>query len=168
MIRRCDEKDFLIIYEIINDAALAYKGVIPESQWKEPYMSEESLRSEMAKGVSFFCYEEKRRIKGVMGIQPVKDVILIRHAYVRREYQHKGIGGKLLACLLAQTDAPVLIGTWKAAEWAIRFYEKYSFVHVSEKEKNKLLDRYWTIPAEQKQASVVLCDSRWRDTKEKG
>jgi GNAT superfamily N-acetyltransferase len=161
VIRRCTEDDFEIIYSIINDAATAYKGVIPADCWHEPYMPQEELRDEMDAGVVFWGHEEGGELIGVMGIQDVQDVTLFRHAYVRTKLRNHGIGGKLLAFLYDQTKRPVLIGTWSAADWAIRFYEKHGFRLVSHEEKNRLLKKYWSIPERQTETSVVLADKRW-------
>lgn len=160
-IRRCTGADFEAIYEIINEAAEAYRGVIPPDRWHEPYMPREELRQEIEVGVTFWGYEEGGRLLGVMGIQPVQDVTLIRHAYVRPAQQKQGIGGKLLAALRDQTDRPTLLGTWAAATWAIRFYEKHGFRRVSRLEKERLLREYWSIPERQVQTSVVLADATW-------
>jgi N-acetylglutamate synthase-like GNAT family acetyltransferase len=160
MIRRCDEGDFEVIWQIINDGAQAYKGVIPQDRWKEPYMSRDELRHEIRDGVEFWGFEEDGELAGVMGIQPVKDVTLIRHAYVRTQRQHSGIGRQLLAHLRGLTDGPVLIGTWADASWAIRFYEKHGFRRVEPEEKNRLAKAYWTVPDEQMAVSVVLADSK--------
>ncbi len=164
MIRSCNEKDFELIWSIINDGAQAYKGVIPADRWTEPYMSREKLRAEIADGVSFSGYEENGVLKGVMGIQPIQDVTLIRHAYVRTENQKSGIGGSLLTHLLKQAHGPVLIGTWTDATWAIRFYERHGFRVVTPQQKVRLLKRYWKIPDRQVETSVVLADSIWQDT----
>lgn len=158
MIRQCNDYDFETIYEIINDAAQAYKGIIPEDRWKEPYMSREELRHEIDEGVIFWGYEEGGKFKGVMGIQDVQDVTLIRHAYVRTAERNKGIGSKLLSHLRSVTDRPILIGTWADAVWAIRFYEKHGFRLVSTEEKNCLLKKYWRIPERQVETSVVLAE----------
>jgi GNAT superfamily N-acetyltransferase len=166
MIRKCNDADFKAIYSIINDAAQAYKGVIPADRWHQPYMSENELKYEMADGVIFWGYEEDEFI-GVMGIQNVKDVTLIRHAYVFRAKQRYGIGGKLLFHLMQLTNRPVLIGTWADAFWAIRFYEKNGFTMVTCEEKNRLLKRYWSIPERQIETSVVLADHRWYDASKK-
>ena len=163
MLRPCDKNDFDRIYSIVNDAALAYKGVIPEDRWKEPYMSRDELQHEIDQDVLFWGYEVDGEIVGVMGIQHVKDVTLIRHAYVRTANQKQGIGEKLLSELRRQTDRPVLIGTWADAVWAIRFYEKHGFQRVSETEKNHLLEKYWSIPKRQVETSVVLADRAWRE-----
>ena len=124
MIRECTSNDFETICEIINDAAEAYKGVIPADCWNEPYMPADELRLEMGAGVRFLGFEEDEQLIGVMGLQDVQDVTLIRHAYVRTAKRNQGIGGRLLSNLVAQTNRPVLIGTWAAAEWATRFLPK--------------------------------------------
>ena len=165
MIRLCDESEFDTMVEIVNDAAQAYRGVIPGDRWKEPYMPKEELRHEVDAGVVFWGYEEEGELLGVMGIQPVQDVTLIRHAYVRTAEQNRGIGGKLLAHLRKQTDRPALIGTWADAVWAVRFYEKHGFRMVSPEEKNRLLQKYWSIPERQVETSVVLADKKWFDTR---
>lgn len=160
MIRQCKDDDFEMIYEIINDAALAYRGIIPEDRWKEPYMPKEELRHEIDEGVVFWGYEEGKKLKGIMGIQDVQDVTLIRYAYVRTVERNKGIGSKLLSHLRRMTDRPILIGTWADAVWAIRFYEKHGFGLVSTEEKNRLLKKYWSIPERQVETSVVLAEQR--------
>jgi N-acetylglutamate synthase-like GNAT family acetyltransferase len=158
MIRRCDQDDFEVIWQIINDGAQAYNGVIPQNRWKEPYMSREELGQEMRDGVEFWGFEENGELSGVMGIQPVKDVTLIRHAYVRTHRQGSKIGTQLLAHLRSLTSGPVLIGTWANASWAIRFYEKHGFQLAGPEEKDRLLKAYWTVPDDQIAASVVLVD----------
>lgn len=163
MIRQCEDNDFESIYLIINDAAKAYKGIIPADRWKEPYMPEEELRHEINDGVVFWGYEEDGELLGVMGIQPIRDVTLIRHAYVRTSHQNQGIGGRLLSALRPQTTCPILVGTWADAVWAIRFYEKHGFRLVSSQEKDRLLKEYWSIPERQVETSVVLADERWFD-----
>lgn len=160
-IRRCDASDFEQIWSIINDGASAYRGVIPADCWTEPYMSREELKHEIDDGVVFWDYEDSRTLSGVMGIQPVQDVTLIRHAYVRGSAQKRGIGSQLLAHLLDMATTPVLIGTWADAVWAIRFYEKHGFRLLNSQEKDKLLKRYWTIPQRQAETSVVLADSSY-------
>ncbi|MBI4457214.1 MAG: GNAT family N-acetyltransferase [Acidobacteria bacterium] len=164
MIRQCSDNDFEMIEAIIDDAAQAYKGVIPEDCWKEPYMPAEELRCEIHDGVLFWGYEENSKLVAVMGIQHVQDVTLIRHAYVRTARQNQGIGGKLLMQLRAQTSRPILIGTWASAVWAIRFYEKHGFRLVSRGEKDRLLKKYWLVPQRQIDTSAVLADQRWFDT----
>jgi GNAT superfamily N-acetyltransferase len=161
MIAPCSSADLPVIFEIINDSARAYKGVIPADRWHEPYMPMAELLSEIGKGVRFYGYYSDDRLNGVMGIQDVKDVTLIRHAYVRSECRGQGIGGSLLAHLNQLSDRPVLIGTWMAATWAIRFYEKNGFVLVGNDEKNRLLMTYWTVPSRQIEESIVLADKRW-------
>jgi len=161
MIRRCDDRDFDVIWAIVNDGAQAYKGVIPSDRWTEPYMSAEKLRHEIDDGIVFWGYEEAGTLVGVMGIQKVQDVTLVRHAYVRTTNQKRGIGAQLLSHLCELTNDPVLIGTWDDAVWAIRFYERNGFQVVSPEEKNRLLKKYWTIPERQIETSVVLADQRW-------
>jgi len=167
MIRQCNDRDFEIIYSIINDAARVYKDVIPGDRWKEPYMSKDELQHQINEGVVFWGYEEDGELIGVMGIQHVQDVSLIRHAYVRPERQNRGIGQELLFVLYSQIDHPTLIGTWAGAVWAIQFYEKNGFKIVSQQEKNRLLEKYWSIPARQVEASVVLADRKWLDLHKK-
>jgi len=152
-----------IILRVVNDASQAYKGIIPDDRWKEPYMSAEQLREEIEAGVRFFGWKEDEKVVGVMGIQPVKDTTLIRHTYVLPNYQRKGIGGKLLAYLVQLAETPeILVGTWAAATWAIRFYEKHGFKLVAPKEKERLLRTYWNIPERQVETSVVLKCARNR------
>jgi N-acetylglutamate synthase-like GNAT family acetyltransferase len=166
IIRPCEDIEFETVYAIINDAAQAYRGIIPADRWKEPYMPREELRHEMNEGVVFWGYEEDGDLFGVMGIQDVKDVTLMRHAYVRTSRRSQGIGGKMLAVLREKTTRPVLIGTWAAAVWAIHFYEKYGFRLVSTEEKNRLLKKYWSIPERQVETSVVLVEPNWFDMRE--
>lgn len=161
MIRKCTENDFADIYQIINDAAIAYKGIIPEDRWHDPYMPEDELKAQIEEGVEFYCFVEEGRLIGVMGIQHKGDVTLIRHAYVATKNRNSGIGSKLLQHLLKTSNKPVLIGTWKAATWAIGFYEKHGFSVVAEAEKNILLRRYWNIPDRQVETSVVLADKKF-------
>ena len=163
MIRQCHDRDFEVIYSIINDAAEKYKGVIPHDRWKVPYMSKAELRHEIDAGVIFWGYEKDETMVGIMGLQHVQDVTLIRHAYVRPTRQNQGIGKRLLSALYRQTDRPILIGTWADAVWAIRFYEKYGFRLVPQQEKSRLLQKYWSIPARQIETSVVLADRKWFD-----
>lgn len=158
MIRKCEERDFEQIWEIINDAAQIYRGIIPVDRYSEPYMPREELRRQMEEAVVFWGHEEDGKLLAVMGIQQVQDVTLIRHAYVRGTQQKRGLGGALLAHLRAMTSDPVLIGTWQAAFWAIRFYEQHGFVQVDPQEKDRLLRKYWKIPERQIETSVVLAD----------
>jgi N-acetylglutamate synthase-like GNAT family acetyltransferase len=141
---------------VINDAALAYRGVIPADRWHEPYMPRDELVSEMRAGVKFFSLRRDGRVAGVMGLQHVGDVALIRHAYTLTSRQHSGVGTLLLDHLRQQTDRPLLVGTWKAATWAVRFYERRGFRLVPEEEKASLLRRYWRVSERQIQESVVL------------
>jgi N-acetylglutamate synthase-like GNAT family acetyltransferase len=161
MIRKSNNRDFETIFSIVNDAAQAYKGAIPTDCWHEPYMSREYLRHEMDSGVVFWGYEENGTLLGVMGIQDVKDVTLIRHAYVCTTYRNHGIGGKLISHLMTMISRPALVGTWTAAVWAIRFYEKYGFRLVTREEKDRLLGKYWSISPRQTETSVVLADQKW-------
>jgi GNAT superfamily N-acetyltransferase len=160
MICRCKAEEFEKIYEVINDAAAIYKGIIPPDCWKEPYMSREELQREIDDRVVFWGYYEEDELIGVMGIQPVQDVTLIRHSYVRRAKQNQGIGKKLLSRLRKEATRPILIGTWAAAVWAIRFYERNGFKLVSFDEKDQLLRKYWAISERQISTSVVLADQK--------
>ena len=152
----CTPADVPAIFDIINDAAQAYKGIIPADRWHEPYMDAAQLEREISDGVVFWGVDEQDELAGVMGIQAVRDVDLIRHAYVRPEHQGRGIGRALLEHLVARAERPLLVGTWAAAEWAIRFYERNGFQTVGEAEKNRLLRAYWSIPERQVETSVVL------------
>ena len=157
MIRSLPPSDFDAMLKVINDAAQAYKGVIPRDRWKEPYMSANELKEEIEAGVRFFGWIEDNRLLGVAGIQPVKDITLIRHTYVATKYQRKGIGSRLLEHLMSLAETPeILVGTWADATWAIRFYEKHGFKLVSLKKKDRLLRTYWNIPHRQVETSVVL------------
>ena len=158
MIRRFDERDFAVIWSIINDGARAYENVIPADCWTEPYMSREDLQAELQDGILFWVYEEAGSLQGVMGIQDVDDVTLIRHAYVRSDRQRAGIGGRLLSHLRQLATSPILIGTWADAGWAIRFYQKHGFRLVSPVEKQRLLTRYWKVSDRQAQVSVVMAE----------
>ena len=155
------KKDLNIICEIINDASIAYKGIIPTDRWKEPYMPKEELETQISEGVEFWNYQEDNKILGVMGIQFKEEVTLIRHAYVRTIARQKGIGGKLLKHLTNMTNTPILIGTWADASWAIDFYKKHGFRQLPNKEKNKLLNIYWSIPERQVETSIVLASSNF-------
>jgi len=161
MIRQCTESDFETLYSIINDSARAYQDVIPADCWREPYMSREYLRHELDAGVVFHGHETDGELAGIMGIQDVQDVTLIRHAYVRTAFRGRGIGGALIARLKTLAARPTLVGTWETAVWAIRFYEKHGFCLVTKEEKNRLLKKYWSIPDRQTETSVVLADRRW-------
>lgn len=149
------------IFNIINDAAVAYKGVIPNDRYHEPYMSREELANEWNNGVIFWgCTNEANELIGVMGLQDKGDVSLIRHAYVRTTSRNQGIGGKLLTDLMNRTEKPVLIGTWASASWAIRFYKNYGFRLVTNEEKEQLLRKYWDVSERQIEWSVVLTNDK--------
>ena len=156
MIWPCSDTNLAEIHDIINEAAKVYRSVIPADRYKEPYMSGDELKDEIDNGVKFWACSIDDDIAGVMGIQDVRDVTLIRHAYVRSRYQRRGIGGMLLSHLRKLTAKPILIGTWADAVWAIRFYEKNGFVMTNEDEKNRLLAEYWDVPQRQIETSVVL------------
>ena len=161
MIRAMHDQDLDAIYAIINDAAQAYRGVIPADRWHEPYMPRDELAQEIAAGVKFWVYEADGRMTGVMGIQDKGEVALVRHAYVVTALQRKGVGAALLKQVQSLTKKPMLIGTWKDATWAIAFYQRNGFALVSERAKEILLRRFWSIPARQVETSVVLADQRW-------
>lgn len=161
MIRPCSAADFDTMLTIINDGAQAYRSVIPQDRWHDPYMPDGELRQEIASGISFFGAESRGGgLVGVMGVQPVQDVLLIRHAYVRTDRQRRGAGSELLSHLMEHAERPVLIGTWAAARWAIRFYEKHRFALIEGSEKDRLLRTYWRIPERQVETSVVMADPR--------
>ncbi|MBI2869709.1 MAG: GNAT family N-acetyltransferase [Chloroflexi bacterium] len=154
MIIRCGSRRISEIHSVINEAARAYDGVIPADCYHEPYMPIDEFRSELER-VTFFGWEEDRRLKGVMGLEPVRDVTLIRHAYVLPGDQKRGIGYKLLDHLKSMTTTPrLLVGTWATALWAVRFYEKHGFRLMPD--KDRLLQEYWDVPARQIETSVVL------------
>jgi len=154
---RAEERDDILA--IVNAAAEAYRGVIPADRWREPYMPGEELDAELAAGVEFWGYEDGAELLGIMGIQPVRDVNLIRHAYVVPDRQGAGIGGALLEHLLEVATRPMLVGTWAAAEWAIRFYERHGFEYVGKQRTADLLRAYWDIPERQIETSVVLAQA---------
>ena len=156
MIRRCTDDDVPVIDAIINEAAGAYRGVIPADCWHEPYMKRSDLLSDIAAGVEFWGWDDAGLLVGVMGLQHVRDVTLIRHAYVRPSHQSRGVGGALLKRLAADTAGPLLVGTWASAQWAIRFYERHGFRLVGSAEKDRLLGTYWNISPRQRDTSVVL------------
>jgi GNAT superfamily N-acetyltransferase len=156
LIRPCRDEERPAILSIVNAAAEAYRGVIPADRWHEPYMPREELDAEIAAGVAFWGDERAGELVGVMGIQPVGDVHLIRHAYVRPTAQGTGVGRALLEHLVERADETLLVGTWAAATWAIRFYERNGFNLVSTARKNELLREYWDIPERQVETSVVL------------
>jgi GNAT superfamily N-acetyltransferase len=161
MIRPLRRDDLAAVLEIINLAAQAYKGVIPADCWREPYMPEAELRAEIAAGVDFAACVGETGLLGVMGRQNLGEVTLIRHAYVHPGAQRQGVGARLLTYLMDNTPGPVLVGTWAAAWWAIRFYEKHGFRLVTPETKDRLLRTYWTIATRQVETSVVLADPKW-------
>jgi GNAT superfamily N-acetyltransferase len=157
-IRVCRDDERGAILATVNAGAEAYRDVIPVDRWHEPYMAASELDAEIAAGVEFWGYESDGELVGVMGIQPLGDVDLIRHAYVRPTSQGRGIGGDLLVHLRGLSDRRILVGTWAAADWAIRFYARHGFEQVSPARKTELLRTYWTIPERQIETSVVLAD----------
>jgi GNAT superfamily N-acetyltransferase len=157
-IRRCGDDDRAAILAIVNAAAEAYRGVIPADRWHEPYMPWDELDSEIAAGVIFWGCEEDGSLTGVMGLQSLRDVDLIRHAYTLPGSQGRGIGGALLGELQRRSKQRLLVGTWEAADWAIRFYERHGFEQVSPAQKTVLLKTYWNIPERQVETSVVLAN----------
>jgi GNAT superfamily N-acetyltransferase len=161
MIRPCDAHEFEVIWTIINDGARAYNGIVPADCLKDPYMAKSELEDEIKDGVVFWGYEDSGELVGVMGIQDVGEVTLIRHAYVRTPAQGRGIGGKLLSHLRELANKPLLIGTWADAKWAIGFYEKHGFALLTPQDKNYLIPKYWKIPQRQAETSVVLASPEW-------
>ena len=157
-VRPCRKDERLVISEIINAAAEAYHGVIPADRWHDPYMSLSELDSEISAGVGFWVCASERDVIGVMGIQPVRDVDLIRHAYVRPGNQRRGIGAVLISHIRSMSSRQMLVGTWAAATWAIAFYQRHGFELVSAERKTALLKTYWTIPERQIETSVVLAN----------
>ena len=160
-IRKATDADFNAILTIINDAAQAYRGVIPADRWHEPYMPANELTKEIADGIVFWVAERDGRVVGVMGMQDKREVALVRHAYVASNIQRGGVGTKLLRHVETQIDKPILIGTWAAAAWAIDFYQRNGFEVLPTKVKDRLLRTYWSIPERQIETSVVLANHRW-------
>ena len=157
MITECTKKNISNILYVINDASLKYKGIIPNDCWHEPYMTKQKLISEFANDVRMFGYNKDSNLVGVMGIQELKDVTLIRHAYILTQYQGLGIGKSLLQHLFKiKTSSCLLVGTWRDATWAIQFYEKFGFVLHTKKQTAQLLKKYWNLPSKQIENSVVL------------
>jgi len=161
MPRQLSVDEFDDILSIINDAARAYAGIIPADRYREPYMTPEYLKSEMEDGVVFWGLDDGGALAGVMGIQERGDVTLIRHAYVSTSLQGRGIGSRLMQRLKEMSDTPYLVGTWKAALWAIRFYERHGFKALDNDMSQDLLSTYWDIPERQAETSLVLADERW-------
>ncbi|HEX9085302.1 MAG TPA: GNAT family N-acetyltransferase [Gemmatimonadaceae bacterium] len=167
MIRKSVDNDFAAMLAIINDAARAYRGVIPADRWHEPYMPADELSKEIASGVVFWVAEREGQLAGLMGIQDKGDVALVRHAYVAPDTQKRGVGTTLLRHVQSLTDKPILIGTWAAASWAIEFYRRNGFTLVSPAQKDHLLQKYWSIPVRQVETSVVLADRRWMESQQR-
>ncbi len=161
MIRKCTKDDLTMMYAIINDAAQAYEGVIPDDRWQDPYMPLDELKHEIEEGIVFWGIEEDGNLVGVMGIQDRGNVVLIRHAYVQTKRRNNGIGTQLLQHLEGMTKKPILIGTWANATWAIRFYERNGYYLLSRSETERLLQQYWNIPERQVVTSVVLANPTW-------
>lgn len=168
LIRQSEDADLARIFEIINQAAQAYRGVIPADRWHEPYMPMDDLQREIAQGVTFWVAEDEGTLLGVMGIQDRGAVTLVRHAYVVPSTQRKGVGTRLLRHVHGLVHKPILIGTWADAAWAIDFYRRNGFTLVSDDEKERLLRTYWSIPDRQIQTSVVLADRRWIEAQQPG
>ncbi|MBK6981554.1 MAG: GNAT family N-acetyltransferase [Betaproteobacteria bacterium] len=167
VIRAIQEKDMGEALAIVNEAARAYRGVIPADRWHEPYMSGAELETEIAGGVVFWVAEEDGRLVGVMGMQDKGEVVLVRHAYIAPTTQRKGLGTRLLRHMTELANKPVLIGTWADASWAIDFYRRNGFTVVSNRQKDALLRRYWSIPGRQIETSVVLADGRWLEAQQR-
>jgi len=162
VIRPCTQADFEVIWQIINDAAQAYQGVIPADCWHEPYMSKVQLQHEIDDGVRFWGFDANDGLVGVMGVQDKGEVNLIRHAYVKTAHRRKGIGAQLLGFLESRSDKPILVGTWADARWAVSFYQKHGYRLLDTQEKNALLRKFWSIPPRQVQTSVVLANAKWQ------
>ena len=163
-IRRCRDDERIAILQIINAAAEAYRGVIPADRWREPYMPLAQLDEEIDSGVAFWGYEANGSLIGLMGLQPVSGIDLIRHAYVLPGRQRLGVGSELLEHLRRLSSRRMLVGTWADAEWAIRFYRRHAFELVSNRQKTALLERYWSIPKRQVETSVVLANPPLKNT----
>ncbi|MEJ2665955.1 MAG: GNAT family N-acetyltransferase [Deinococcales bacterium] len=165
-IRPARAVDIPSIAAVVNDAAVAYRGVIPADCWHDPYMPLSELRQEIDAGVAFSVLEQDDRIVAVMGLQQVGDVALIRHAYVLASHQRQGLGGALLEHIRRHSALPMLVGTWRAASWAVRFYETHGFRCLDTAETARLLRRYWTVSPRQMEVSVVLADDRWPESQD--
>ncbi|MDP6770901.1 MAG: GNAT family N-acetyltransferase [Anaerolineales bacterium] len=161
MIKRCLDVELETVLAVINDAAQAYYGVIPQDAWHEPYMARDELKSDIRAGVQFWGYYVKECLVGVMGVQDIQDVTLIRHAYVRTSERRSGVGTKLIKYLDECCNKPILIGTWADATWAIEFYKKNGYRLILGDERGMLLEKYWTVPTKQASASVVLANAKW-------
>ena len=160
-VRRSEPADVPAIFAIVNDAAQAYRGVIPADRWHEPYMPMDELEREIAAGIEFWIAAEGTQMLGVMGMQDKGEVALVRHAYTASAAQRKGVGSELLRHIERLTAKPILIGTWADAKWAIAFYQRNGYTVVSHADKEQLLRKYWSIPVRQIDTSVVLANRRW-------
>ncbi len=160
-VREYVDGDFEAVYSVINEAAIAFRGVIPGDRWHAPYMPREELEQELADGVRFSCAELAGSLVGVMGLQCGGDVDLMRHAYVKTDLRGRGIGAVLLRHLEARSERPILLGTWAVATWAIVFYEKHGYRLVDPEDRDRLLRKYWSIPERQIEESIVMADARW-------
>jgi len=166
-IRKSREADFDALLAIVNEAAQAYRGVIPADRWREPYMPPDELKQEIANGVIFWVVEADRRLVAMMGIQDKDEVVLVRHAYVMPTVQRTGVGTRLLRHLEGLTQKSILIGTWADAAWAIAFYQRNGYRVVPNAYKDALLRKYWSIPARQVETSVVLANARWMQDRQR-
>lgn len=164
IIRKCTDRDFDMVLQIINKAAYCYKGVIPADRWHEPYMSGAELNREISDGVEFWGVEDNAKLVAVMGIQDKGEVTLLRHAYVVTDMQRNGVGTRLLGHVEALDKKPILVGTWADASWAISFYEKNGYTLIPPEETGVLLRKYWSIPERQVETSVVLAKDNWGKT----
>ena len=154
MIRQCQTSDVKIMYHIINEAAKAYDGAIEADCYHQPYMPADELEREMMR-VIFYGWEVDGELVGVMGIEPIRDTTLIRHAYILPQWQHQGIASRLLEYMKGLTQTPqLLVGTWEDATWALDFYQRRGFRFLPD--KDRLLKAYWDIPPRQIETSVVL------------
>lgn len=156
--RRCRDDELTAVLSIVNSAAVAYRGVIPDDCWHEPYMTMTDLGRDIVDGLEIWGYERGGELIGVMGIQPMVDVDLIRHAYVRPTAQRKGVGAALIEHVRRLTDRGILVGTWAAASWAISFYERHGFELVRSPDAERLMRKYWSVPRRQMEVSVVLAN----------
>ena len=163
LIRQSDAADFPQILAVINEAAQAYRGIIPTDRWHEPYLPADELTREIGNGVAFWVAEDDGGVVGVMAAQDRDDVTLVRHAYVSPAQQRKGVGARLLRHIETLSTKPILIGTWADASWAIAFYRRNGFALIPSNETGRLLRKYWSIPERQIETSVVLANRRWID-----